>query len=229
MSDYEDKVREHTFDGIQEYDNKLPNWWLWTLYGTIAFALVYWLVVQTIAITRTPAEQLEADMAAAAEAQLARMAEGGVTNQSLHVVAEIPARVAEGREIFLQYCAVCHTETGGGSVGPNLTDHYWLHGPHPMDQYEVVTNGVPAKGMAAWGNQLGPTRVESVVAYLLTIRGTQVQGGKEPQGDYFDPEEVAAAEAAEAAEAAAAGSTAAAEAAPEAAAADEAPGEAASQ
>jgi cytochrome c oxidase cbb3-type subunit 3 len=195
MSDYEDKIREHTFDGIQEYDNKLPNWWLWTLYGAIIFALVYWLVVHTIAVTRTPVEQLEADMAAAAEAQLARMAEGGVSNESLRLVAEIPGRVEQGRELFLQYCAVCHTENGGGSVGPNLTDHYWIHGPMPMDQYEVVTHGVPTKGMAAWGNQLGPSRVESVVAYLLTIRGNQVPGGKAPEGEYHDPEQLAAAEA----------------------------------
>lgn len=187
MSDYQDKVRKHTFDGIQEYDNKLPNWWLWTLYGAIAFALVYWLVTHTIAITKTPVEQLQADMAAAAEAQLARTAEGGLSNESLRLMSTIPARVAGGKEIFLQYCVVCHTESGGGSVGPNLTDSYWIHGPTPMDHYNVVTNGVLAKGMAAWGNQLGPRRVEAVVAYVLTLEGTNVPGGKAPEGEFYEP------------------------------------------
>jgi hypothetical protein len=88
-------------------------------------------------------------------------------------------------------------EQGGGSVGPNLTDDYWIHGPEPMDQYRVVMDGVTAKGMAAWGNQLGPTRVESVVAYLQTLRGQNVPGGKAPEGEYFDPEAAAAEDAAE--------------------------------
>ena len=68
MSEYKhDQVRDHAHDGIEEYDNRLPNWWLWTLYGAIIFALVYWLVVHTIAVTRTPTEQLQADMAAQRE------------------------------------------------------------------------------------------------------------------------------------------------------------------
>jgi len=188
MSGYDDKVRKHTFDGIQEYDNKLPNWWLWTLYGAIIFALIYWLAVHTIAITRTPVEQLQVEMVAAAEAQLARAAEGGLSSESLALMSTIPDRVAEGRAIFLQYCVVCHTESGGGSVGPNLTDNYWIHGQDLMDQHRIVTNGVPAKGMAAWGNQLGPRRVESVVAYVHTLRGTNVPGGKAPEGELYEEE-----------------------------------------
>ena len=71
-------------------------------------------------------------------------------------------------------------------MGPNLTDAYWIHGARPLDLHKVVTDGVTAKGMAAWGNQLGPSRVESVVAYLLTIRGNQVPGGKAPgKGEMF--------------------------------------------
>jgi len=183
---YDDKVREHTFDGIQEYDNKLPNWWLWILFGSIIFALAYWLVVQTVAVTDTPQQALEKEMVAAAEAQLARAAEGGLTNESLELMTTIPDRVAEGRALFEQYCVVCHLDNGGGSVGPNLTDNYWIHGPEPLDQHKVVTNGVPAKGMAAWGNQLGPRRVDAVVAYVLTLRGTNV-AGKAPEGDFYDP------------------------------------------
>ena len=185
---YEDKVREHTFDGIQEYDNKLPNWWLWTLYGSIVFALAYWLVVHTIAVSDTPHEALQKEMVAAAEAQLARAAEGGLTDESLELMATIPDRVAEGRALFEQYCVVCHGNQGEGGVGPNLTDDYWLHGSSPLDQHAVVTNGVPAKGMAAWGNQLGPRRVETVVAYVLTLRGKNVPG-KAPEGELIEPAE----------------------------------------
>lgn len=189
MSGNQDKIREHTFDGIQEYDNKLPNWWLWTLYGTVVFALLYWVIVHTIAAASLPHEQLQADMVAAAEAQLARAAEGGLNDESLLLMSTIPARVDEGEQLFLQYCAVCHQADGSGLVGPNLTDDYWIHGPSPMDQHRVVTNGVTAKGMAAWGNQLGPRRVESVVAYVLTIKGKN-RPGKAPEGDLYEPEAV---------------------------------------
>jgi cytochrome c oxidase cbb3-type subunit 3 len=188
MSNEQDKVREHTFDGIQEYDNKLPNWWLWTLYGSIVFALAYWLVVHTIAVSDTPHEALQKEMVAAAEAQLARAAEGGLTDESLELMATIPDRVAEGRALFEQYCVVCHGNQGEGGVGPNLTDQYWLHGASPLDQHAVVTDGVPAKGMAAWGNQLGPRRVETVVAYVLTLRGQNVPG-KAPEGELIEPTE----------------------------------------
>jgi cytochrome c oxidase cbb3-type subunit 3 len=80
---------------------------------------------------------------------------------------------------------VCHNPDGSGKVGPNLTDDYWIHGNQPMDIYNTVTNGVPAKGMAAWGRQLGPERVESVVAYVLAdIKGKHLPG-KSPEGKYY--------------------------------------------
>ncbi|MCB1149993.1 c-type cytochrome, partial [bacterium] len=96
-----------------------------------------------------------------------------------------PSRVEQGREIFQTYCVVCHLEQGQGLVGPNLTDRFWIHGGKPMDIYNTVTNGVLDKGMAAWGNQLGPTRVQAVVAYVLTLRNTNVPG-KDPQGDIYE-------------------------------------------
>ncbi len=125
-------------------------------------------------------------MTAAAERQLARLGAGGLTDQSLLLVSQIPARVSEGEAIFRQYCVACHQAQGQGLVGPNLTDGWWLHGGRPTDIHRVVTDGVPAKGMAAWGNQLGPARVQAVVAYVLTLRGTNVPG-KEPQGVELGP------------------------------------------
>lgn len=181
----EDELRGHTFDGIQEYDNRLPNWWLAILFGSIVFALAYWIWFHTIGAGDLPRESFDAEMQAAAEARLARATESGLSNQALLMMAKMDDRVAAGRQIFEQYCVVCHSENGGGLVGPNLTDDYWIHGGTPMDIHKVVTEGVTAKGMAAWGNQLGPTRVNNVVAYVLTLRGTGVPG-KAPEGDYYD-------------------------------------------
>jgi cytochrome c oxidase cbb3-type subunit 3 len=121
-------------------------------------------------------------VAVAAEAQLARMEGQELTDESLLLMTSVPDRLAEGRALFEQFCVVCHASEGQGNVGPNLTDAYWLHGNKPLDIHKTVTEGVPDKGMAAWGNQLGPRRVQTVVAYVLTLIGKNVPG-KAPQGD----------------------------------------------
>jgi len=181
-----DQLREHEFDGIQEFDNRLPNWWLWTLYGAIVFAVGYWLVFHTWRLGELPRQAYRDEMAAAAEAQLARMGEAEITNESLQLMAQVPARVEAGHQVFEQFCVACHRADASGDVGPNLTDAYWLHGGAPLDILRTVTYGVPEKGMVAWMNQLGPRRVQDVVAYVLTLRGKNLPG-KEPQGDLYEP------------------------------------------
>lgn len=176
-----DRILDHDYDGIQEFDNRLPNWWLYILYGTILFGGLYWFYYQTTGVGNLPREQYKIEMAEAAEQQLARMADQPVTNESLTLMASVPSRVEAGREIFKTFCVVCHMEQGQGNVGPNLTDDYWLHGGKPMDIYQTITHGVPDKGMVAWGGQLGPSRVQDVTAFVLSIKGTHVEG-KEPQG-----------------------------------------------
>jgi len=177
-----DMIKEHEFDGIQEFDNRLPNWWLWTLYGAIVFALVYWIVFHTLGVGRTPIDNFNADMLAAQEAQLERAAALGLDNDMFVMMAGMDAKVAEGREVWVKHCVACHLDDGRGSVGPNMTDEYWVHGCEPMQMYETITNGVAAKGMPAWMNQLGPSRVQAAVAYILTIRDTNIEG-KAPEGE----------------------------------------------
>jgi len=177
-----DKLRDHTFDGIQEFDNKLPNWWLFILYGSIVFSLGYWLVFHTFKIVDLPVAQYNTEMAAIADAQLAAAMEGGITNESLLMMADMPESVTEGKALYDQYCVVCHLDKGQGLVGPNLTDNYWIHGAEPVDIHKIVTNGVLDKGMVAWGAQLGPKRVNKVVSYVMTITNTNIEG-KAPEGE----------------------------------------------
>ncbi|MBU0741384.1 c-type cytochrome [bacterium] len=183
MSEYKtDVLRGHDYDGIEEYDNRLPNWWLIILYGTCVFALGYWLVFHTFRVVDLPLARYDQEMIAAAEAQLAKMAEGGITDESLMLMATLPETVARGRELFSTYCVVCHLDRGQGLVGPNLTDGHWLNGGAPTDILKTVTDGVPAKGMAAWGGQLGPSRVQDLVAFVISIKNTNVPG-KAPEGE----------------------------------------------
>lgn len=183
-----DLLRDHEFDGIQEFDNRLPNWWLWTLYGSIIFGLLYWLVFHTWRVGDLSRDRYAHEMAVAAEAQLARMAGQEVTDETLLLMSQVPERVQSGAAVFAQVCVTCHRPDGSGDVGPNLTDEYWLHGGRPTEILHTVTNGIEGKGMVAWEPQLGPRRVQDVVSYVLTIRGKNLPG-KEPQGELFSGDE----------------------------------------
>ena len=133
-----DEPQEHVYDGIVEHDNKLPLWWQLTLYGAIVFALVYWFGRRFDAI-QTPGQAYAQDVAVqrAADAERAR-ARGTIDDAMLSTIALDPATVARGRETFTSTCAPCHRADGGGNIGPNLTDTYWLHGGKPTDIFKTV-------------------------------------------------------------------------------------------
>jgi cytochrome c oxidase cbb3-type subunit 3 len=182
---YADELREHQFDGIEEFDNHLPNWWLWTFYGACIFSLFYWMYYHGLGLGPTSREYYEREMAAAAAAKVTIE----VTEESLLSLSTDTAGVQAGRLVFEQNCVACHGPDGGGTLagaplpGPNLTDSAWIHGSGPMQIHATITNGVVEKGMFAWGPILGPTKVQQVAAYVMTIRETNVAGGKEPQGE----------------------------------------------
>ena len=180
-----DTVLDHDYDGIQEYDNRLPNWWLWTLWGTIIFSLGYWLMFHTYGVAKLPVAAYEAEMESAG-GSLADSSLRGLTEADLEAFATDPAKLAEGEGVYVKNCRVCHLDQGQGLVGPNLTDDYWIHGGDALSIHNTIVHGVVEKGMAAWGRQLGADRVDAVVAYLLTMRGTQVEG-KAPEGDLWTP------------------------------------------
>ena len=174
----------HTYDGIEEYDNKLPLWWQYTLYGAIVFALIYWFDYSVLKVHLSPKGEHDAEMAqiAAANAERAR-ASGPVSAQMLVTLSKDPKTLSDGKTTFTTLCAACHRADGGGNIGPNLTDSAWIHGSEPETIYKCAHDGVVAKGMPAWGPQLGDQKVANVVAYVLTIQNTNVPGGKPPQGE----------------------------------------------
>jgi cytochrome c oxidase cbb3-type subunit 3 len=172
----------HVYDDIVEHDNKLPLWWQLTLYGAVVFALVYWYGRRFGAIpSSAQVYEQETTAARAEEAERARLSP--VSDDMLATLARDPATVSQGKEVFATTCSPCHRADGGGNIGPNLTDAYWLHGARPTAVYRSASEGVPAKGMPAWGPQLGNQRVENVVAFVLSIKNTNVPGGKAPQGE----------------------------------------------
>ncbi len=177
------RTTDHIYDGIEEYDNNLPNWWLATLWLTVIYGIGYWGYYQTFGIGTSIAEAYEEDIAAALIAfPPPDPKEAGISNEELIALSEDPALVAEGAEMFKQLCVSCHASNAGGMIGPNLTDNAWLHGGKPLDIRYTIFNGWPDNGMTAWGPMIGEDGVRKLTAFVLSIRNTNVSGLK-PQGE----------------------------------------------
>jgi cytochrome c oxidase cbb3-type subunit 3 len=86
-----------------------------------------------------------------------------------------------GRQTFMTLCAPCHRPDGGGLVGPNLCDDYWIHGSNFVDQVKTIWNGVPEKGMITWKTTLNPKQIYDVASFIQTLRGTKPQNPKPPE------------------------------------------------
>ncbi len=149
-------------DGIEEYDNPLPDWWLGLFWFTIIFAFGYTLDYHFIE-HRSPQKELATEVAAAAK----RWPQGG--GEAAFVAT--PELAAKGKLVFETNCVPCHGADLHGKIGPNLTDDVWIHGGRPQDIIHTITNGVQAKGMPTWGPILGPERVREVAAYVISMHG----------------------------------------------------------
>ncbi|MEO8479775.1 MAG: cbb3-type cytochrome c oxidase N-terminal domain-containing protein [Gemmatimonadota bacterium] len=175
-----DHLIEHEYDGIQEYDNPMPRWWVAMFWLTIIFAVLYAFNIGPIGAGKGWIADYEADMAAAAAL---RPDDGGEVNSAaLLALATDPTTLEAGHAEFTKYCTPCHGPAGGGIIGPNLTDDAWLHGGTMAEIHGVVRDGVLTKGMPAWGKQLSPDQVDAVVAYVWSIHGTSPDNPKAPQG-----------------------------------------------
>jgi len=198
----QDQLLDHNYDGIQEYDNPLPTWWVTMFWISIVFA-VFYAVYFHFGHGKLAVEAYNEDMVAFYELQAEQLlAMGKIKESTLLGLMEDDSMMATGASLFATKCAQCHGNKGEGNIGPNLTDEYWLHGGKLTDIYYTVTEGVPSKGMLAWKNQLGPAEILSVSAYVGALRGSNPSPSKEPQGDPFEydveailAEEAAAAEA----------------------------------
>ena len=88
-----------------------------------------------------------------------------------------------GKAVWTQRCVVCHLAGGQGLVGPNLTDAFSIHGCRYCDIVNVITNGVPEKGMISWKTQITKDQILQVASYVVTLKGTNPPNPKAPQGD----------------------------------------------
>ena len=184
-----DLLRDHTYDGIQEYDNPMPAWWTWLFVATGVFSVIYVLGIHVFDFVPTYEDDLAKGQAELEEIR----AEYAATNPSVDfdeatiaTLIDDPEQISAGAAQYATYCAVCHGDAGQGLIGPNLTDSYWIHGNTNEDLFDVITEGVVEKGMAAWSGVLTPDQRAQVVAFIRSLEGTNPPGAKDPQGDLYE-------------------------------------------
>lgn len=183
-------ILDHNYDGIRELDNKLPPWWVYLFYITIIFGIVY---MARFHIFGGYDQQLEyeREIAAAREAVEAykKTATDLVDVNTVEILTG-DTDIKAGETIFVSNCAVCHKVDGGGGIGPNLTDDYWILGGGIKNVFNAISEGGrPGKGMISWKTNLKPNEMAQVASYVLNLHGITPAEPKEPEGDLWaDPD-----------------------------------------
>ena len=189
-------LREHEFDGIQEFDQKLPNWWLFTFYGGIAWFVIYWVVYYYTGVYQTDQQRIETQLVAIQEKKDAELAATLASLDDRTLIekwATDPVIVTSGEAIYSANCSACHAadlsatlDAGGTKVplpGRPLNDGHWEYGGKPMDIFKIINEGTPASApgyngakMQAWGQMLSPKQVAEVSAFLISRNPKDFEG-----------------------------------------------------
>jgi cytochrome c oxidase cbb3-type subunit 3 len=181
-------LREHEYDGIQEFDQKLPNWWLFTFYGAIIWFFVYWFLYYQGRVYQTDEQRTSAAIAAVYDAKEKESAQTLASLDDATLIgtwAKDPAIVANGETIYKTNCTACHgadlsaTLDAGGTKYPlpgrSLIDGVWEYGGKPNDIIKLVQNGSPteSKGMngalmQSWSATLTTKQIAEVTAFIIS-------------------------------------------------------------
>lgn len=260
MGKVTNKIIDHDYDGIQEYDNDLPGWWKALFIITIIFAIIYVPYYQLAGDSQeeeyqkemgmhssaseargilgdyaspyagdgemTPAirekikkaldvpfnDQLMRAMSKADADQLAKLEKAfpdvyaSYTSGGAPPAPAAPAEIEEkpaaekgmkiltdeaslvaGEKVWDTQCFACHLKDGGGSIGPNMTDNYWIHGGDMASIVHTIKVGVPAKGMIPWESTLTPDQIKQVASFIkVKLVGSTPAVPKAPQGDLYE-------------------------------------------
>ena len=171
-------LRDHTYDGIQEYDQKLPNWWLASWYIFIVLFVIYWFLYYQLDLFADDRERVK-NAVAVIETKKATELEklmSTLDNDVLWEMSQNSQITSAGKATFDATCVACHgtdlsaTLNGVKLPGEPLNDDTWKYGGSPMEVFTIVKSGSPdpTKGMVAWEPALGPKKVAEVVAYIMS-------------------------------------------------------------
>ncbi len=175
---------EHDYDGIKELDNDLPPWWVYLFYATIIFAVIY-IGKYHLFGGDNQIQELEKDMMIAQKEieEYKKTAPDLLTADKVVLLTDA-GDIAAGKAIFDANCVACHRADGGGGIGPNLADEYWILGGDVKEIFNtIMEGGRDGKGMVAWKQQIKPSDIQKVASYILSLQGTNPADGKAPEGD----------------------------------------------
>ncbi|HEX5000929.1 MAG TPA: cbb3-type cytochrome c oxidase N-terminal domain-containing protein [Bacteroidia bacterium] len=181
-----DVLLDHNYDGIRELDNNLPPWWKYGFYVTIIWAFIYMINYHVVGKGDVQEQEYLAQLKEADLQKIERLKlAANSVDENTATLMTSKSDLSEGSKIFNEKCSVCHGKGGEGTVGPNLTDDYWIHGGKITDLFKTIKYGVTAKGMIAWQGQLTPVQIQQVASYIKSLRGSNPPNPKAPQGDLF--------------------------------------------
>ena len=190
----------HIWDGIQELNNPLPRWWIWTFYLTIVFAIGYTIAYPAWPmISRATQGVIGSNQRLDVAADIQRWDDKNAGVRAKLVAADVNAipddpalrvfAVNAGRAVFNTNCVQCHMREGQGNnvAGyPTLSDNDWLFGGTMDAIVTTITHGIrnttdpDARGvglvMPAWAHadapvQLTGGQISQVVNYVLKVSG----------------------------------------------------------
>jgi cytochrome c oxidase cbb3-type subunit 3 len=189
-----DVMLDHNYDGIRELDNVLPPWWVYLFYGTIVFAAVY-LVRFHIAGDYNQNQEFQTEMndAKAAVDAYMKTAPDTMSKDKVTLLTDLPS-IAAGKTIFQTNCIACHRADGGGQIGPNLTDEYWINGGGIKNVFNtIMEGGRDGKGMISWKATIKPSDIQKVASYVLFLQGSKPVNPKSTEQEAKEWKEAAAA------------------------------------
>ena len=180
------RLRDHVYDGIQEYDQKLPNWWLWSFYIAIILFVIYWFLYYQAGMFNTDGQRIDKEMARIDEIRAQQLEEmmGKLDDTVLWKMSANSQITSEGAETFAVNCSSCHAPDLGGSntskmyIGLPLNDAEWKYGGRPMEVLKTVLHGSPdkTKGMQAWEQIVGAGKSAKVVAFIMSHHEAPPEG-----------------------------------------------------
>ncbi|MCM4162560.1 MULTISPECIES: cbb3-type cytochrome c oxidase N-terminal domain-containing protein [unclassified Arenibacter] len=183
-------ILDHNYDGIRELDNNLPPWWVYMFYATIIFGVVY---LARFHVFNDYTQDMEYDREVA-EAQIAieaykKTAKGLVDANTVELLTDA-SDIKAGGAIYSANCVACHMPDGGGGIGPNLTDEYWILGGGIKNVFQTISEGGRnGKGMIAWKQTLKPAEIAQVASYILSeIHGKAPANPKAAEGEIWTGE-----------------------------------------
>ena len=180
-----DILLDHNYDGIKELDNALPPWWKYGFYITIIVAFIYLLNFHVLDIGLNPTQEYNAEIEnARIEKEMYEANNKNRIDENNVPMADADGIVA-GQRLYEANCVACHLKDGGGIVGPNLADDYWLHKGTLNDIYNTIKVGYPDKGMQPWSHMFTPKEMSFLSSYVKSFKGTKPAVPKEQQGEFF--------------------------------------------